>query len=102
MTGLMDLNDSDHTVKLIILLIETAGKSSYANHLCPVISVKAGKESQRKINCTNKKSAKAGIQFSWGQQSIWTPVFTGVTTSHEAVIFVLTKTFSFLYSETEV
>jgi len=61
MTGLMDLNDSDHTVKLIILLIETAGKSSYANHLCPVISVKAGKESQRKINCTNKKSAFAGM-----------------------------------------
>jgi len=61
MTGLMDLNDSDHTVKLIILLIEGAGKSSYANHLCPVISVKAGKESQRKINCTNKKSAFAGM-----------------------------------------
>jgi hypothetical protein len=62
-TGLMELNDKANKVKLCHSPNRgVPRKSSYANYLCPVISVKAGKKPKCKINSTNKKSAKAGIQ----------------------------------------
>jgi hypothetical protein len=57
-TGLMELNDKANKVKLCHSPNRgVPRKSSYANYLCPVISVKAGKKPKCKINSTNKKSA---------------------------------------------
>jgi hypothetical protein len=62
MTGLMDLNDIAHKVKLYHPPNRGSGEKLICKLSVPCHLGESWKKSQCKINFTNKKSAKAGIQ----------------------------------------